>query len=95
VDEYFLTRDRHLKKVLQQDYIYLIIVDPSDQIYFRRKINFDSILREDLSKIERVFNRYGEISEKTKIGDIPNYIPAMKWYQNNVFPKNIDSRYFK
>ena len=64
------------------------------KIYFRRKINFDSVLRGDLDKIKKAFEKYGEVSKKAIIGDLPGYIPAMQWYQNNASPRDIDREYF-
>ena len=94
VAEYFLGRNKHLKKMLEQDYMYLIIADPTYKIYFKRKIKFDRVLREDLNIIKKAFEKYGEVSEKAKIGEIPGYIPAMQWYQNNVNLIDIDHKYF-
>jgi len=95
VDEYFLGRNKHLKRILEQDYMYLIIADPTYKIYFKRKIKFDRVLRGDLNITKKAFEKYGEVSEKAKIGDIPGFISAMQWYQNNVSPRDIDNKYFR
>ena len=77
VDEYFNSRDKHLKRMFEQDHTYLIIADSMYKIYFRRKINFDSVLRGDLDKIKKAFGKYGEVNGNRAAGEIPGWIPAM------------------
>lgn len=94
VDEYFITRDMHLKKMLEQDHTYLIIADQAYKIYFIRKIPFDNLLREDLNKIKNVFDKYGELKGNGALGANPGFVPSMNWYQQNVQPNDIDRKYF-
>lgn len=94
IDEYFHFRDTHLRRLVEQDYTYLIIAEPKYKIYFIRKINFDKTLRDDLNKIKKAFERYGEESGSTTLGEDPSLLNAMLWYQNNVNMNKIDRKYF-
>ena len=80
--------------MLEQDHTYLIIADLMYKIYFRRKINFDRVLRGDLNKIKKAFEKCGEVNGNRATGEIPGWIPAMQWYQSNVSPRDIYREYF-
>lgn len=94
VDEMLFPRDEYLKRMLEKDYTYLLIANSEYKIYYRRKIYFDNILREDLNKIKKAFERYGEESGKTTLGEDPTWLSAIVWYQNNVSMEEIDRKYF-
>jgi hypothetical protein len=94
LDEHFHLRDKHLRSMIGQDHTFLIIADQRYKIYFRRKINFDGNMKNDLSNIEKAFAKYGEQSEHPTIGDDPSAIYALQWYQNNVSMQDILRKYF-
>ena len=94
LDEHFHLRDKHLRSMIEQDHTFLIIADQQYKIYFRRKINFDGNMKNDLSNIEKAFAIYGEQSEHQTIGDDPSGIYAIQWYQNNVSMQDLLHKYF-
>jgi len=94
IDEHYHFRDHHLKLMIQQNYTYLIIADQTYGVYFRRRIGFDINIREDLYNIGKAFERYGEQKAHPNIGDDPNSLRALEWYQKNVNMQDLIRNYF-